>query len=190
MTALDLKTGQLKVIAENKKADLGAVISHPTENTIEAVSFMYTGEEWDIINPEYQADFDYLQARRWRPLDLQPVAGQSALDCRVLEGRRPDPLLPLRSLARADVEVPVHQPQELEGLPLVKMHPLVLKARDGLDLVCLPEPAERDRLGPRRTAEPPLPLVLDVHGGPWRRTTGATIRNISGWPIAAMPCSA
>jgi dipeptidyl aminopeptidase/acylaminoacyl peptidase len=61
---------------------------------------------------------------------------------------------------------------DLEGYPLVKMHDVVLKSRDGLDLVCylsLPKASDPDN-----DARPdrPLPLVLDVHGGPWARDVG------------------
>src|SRR6185437_1516448 len=51
---------------------------------------------------------------------------------------------------------------------LAKMRPLALKARDGFELVCyltLP-PGASTGDGP---PEAPLPLVLDVHGGPWAR---------------------
>jgi dipeptidyl aminopeptidase/acylaminoacyl peptidase len=58
---------------------------------------------------------------------------------------------------------------DLQGLPLVRMHPVVIKSRDGLDLVSylsLPPNTETGGgLRPRR----PVPLVLEVHGGPWAR---------------------
>jgi len=58
---------------------------------------------------------------------------------------------------------------DLEGLPLVKMQPEVIKARDGLDLVCYYSlPAGSDADGDLRPDEP-LPMVLNVHGGPWAR---------------------
>jgi dipeptidyl aminopeptidase/acylaminoacyl peptidase len=49
------------------------------------------------------------------------------------------------------------------------MHPVVIKSRDGLDLVSyltLPKAADVDDTG--RPNEP-LPMVLFVHGGPWGR---------------------
>jgi dipeptidyl aminopeptidase/acylaminoacyl peptidase len=59
--------------------------------------------------------------------------------------------------------------KSLEGVPLAKMHPVVIKSRDGLDLVSyltLPKGAD-----PQATGRPgePLPLALLVHGGPWGR---------------------
>ena len=57
----------------------------------------------------------------------------------------------------------------LEEQPLVKMHPTVVPARDGLPLVSyltLPAAADPDGDG---KANQPVPLVLLVHGGPWAR---------------------
>jgi len=61
---------------------------------------------------------------------------------------------------------------ELEGAPLVTMHPQEIKSRDGLTLVSylsLPKGAEpRPGAGGARAARP-VPMVLLVHGGPWGR---------------------
>jgi dipeptidyl aminopeptidase/acylaminoacyl peptidase len=51
----------------------------------------------------------------------------------------------------------------LEKAPLVRLAPVVVRARDGLELVCYlsrPRGAVKGR---------PLPMVLFVHGGPWFR---------------------
>ena len=50
-----------------------------------------------------------------------------------------------------------------EGLPFVVMEPVIIRARDGLELVCY---LSRPR-GAQATT--PLPMVLLVHGGPWTR---------------------
>src|SRR5262249_41844925 len=41
LTTLDLKTGKQTVIAEDAHADCGGIMAHPTENSIQAVSFTY-----------------------------------------------------------------------------------------------------------------------------------------------------
>jgi dipeptidyl aminopeptidase/acylaminoacyl peptidase len=54
-------------------------------------------------------------------------------------------------------------------LPLVKMHPVTIKSRDGLNLVSyLSLPLDADPNGSGRPSKP-LPMVLVVHGGPWGR---------------------
>jgi len=55
---------------------------------------------------------------------------------------------------------------ELEKYQLVKLNPVVIKSRDGLDLVCyLTIPKKLDPIH----SEAPVPMVLSVHGGPWAR---------------------
>jgi len=59
--------------------------------------------------------------------------------------------------------------RDLEGLALTKLEPVVIKSRDGLDLVSylsLPLGSDADNDG---RPDKPLPMVLDVHGGPWAR---------------------
>ena len=75
----------------------------------------------------------------------------------------------------------------LEGLPLAKMHPVIIKSLGRVDLVSyLTLPVEADCDGDARP-EVSLPLVLVVHGGPWSRDrwrfikTGETLEtNIKG----------
>src|SRR5262249_42422186 len=56
---------------------------------------------------------------------------------------------------------------ELDSSQLAKLHPVVIPARDGLELVSyftLPRDMDADGRPPQ-----PLPMVLVVHGGPWDR---------------------
>jgi len=58
---------------------------------------------------------------------------------------------------------------DLVGAPLVPMHPVEIKARDGLTLpsyLTLPANADANRDG---KPDHPVPMVLVVHGGPWGR---------------------
>ena len=48
---IDLKTGEKKLVAEDPRADVGGVLVHPTEKTIQAVSFTYDRTEWKILDP-------------------------------------------------------------------------------------------------------------------------------------------
>ena len=59
--------------------------------------------------------------------------------------------------------------EDLEGLTLAKMHPVVINTRDELDMVCyytLPVASSGDG---GSQPDRPLPMVLEVHGGPWAR---------------------
>jgi len=166
---LDLKTGQKKLIAENPLADIGGVMSHPTESTIEAVSFTYERTEWTVLSDTIAADLKYLRT---------VADGEINVTSRTLDDT-------LWTVAYIMDDGPVRfylydrkakqakflftNRKDLEGLPLVKMHPVVITARDGLKLVCyltLPKGTDADGDG---VPSQPLPMVLDVHGGPWSR---------------------
>ncbi len=169
MTTWNLDNGTQTVVAENPQADISGAMLHPTENTLEAVSFTYAREEWQVLDPQVAADFDVL--RKVSPGDFQ-VSSRS-LDDRhwtvayTLDNGPVRYYYYHRDTDQARLLF-TNQPA-LEGQPLAAMHPQVIPARDGLKLVSyltLPIAADSDGNG---RPDHPLPLVLNVHGGPWAR---------------------
>ncbi|HVU86129.1 MAG TPA: S9 family peptidase [Pirellulales bacterium] len=169
LTTIDLGTGKQSTLAEHGKADVAGVIAHPTEKTVQAVAFTYTRKEWQILDPAIKPDLDYLAT---------VTRGDVEITSRSLDDR-------LWTVAYLTDDGPVsyylydHEQKkatflfnnrnDLDGLPLVKMHDVVVKARDGLELVCylsLPKGTDPDGDG---RPDQPVPMVLDVHGGPWAR---------------------
>ena len=169
MTTLDLTTGAVATVAEDPRADVAGVLVHPTEETIQAVSFTYARTEWKILDPAIQSDFDYLKT---------VAAGDILVTSRTLDDRVWTVAFlldngPARSYlydrARKQATFLFTNRKALEGLPLARMYPRVISSRDGLNLVSyLTLPPEADRRGDGRP-DRPLPLVLLVHGGPWAR---------------------
>jgi dipeptidyl aminopeptidase/acylaminoacyl peptidase len=169
MTTLDLATGAVATVAEDPRADVAGVLVHPTEETIQAVSFTYARTEWKILDPAIQSDFDYLKT---------VAAGDILVTSRTLDDRVWTVAFlldngPARSYlydrARKQATFLFTNRKALEGLPLARMYPRVISSRDGLNLVSyLTLPPEADRRGDGRP-DGPLPLVLLVHGGPWAR---------------------
>lgn len=166
---IDLKTGEVKLLAENAKADISGALSHPTEKHVQAVSFTYAREEWTILDPAIQADFDYLKTVARGELQ---ITGRT-LDDRLWTVAYVMDNGPVRfyiyDRSQKSAKFLFTSDPSLEGLPLVKMHDVVIPSRDGLSLVSyLSLPADAD---PQGTGRPnrPVPLVLNVHGGPWAR---------------------
>ncbi|MCI0380030.1 MAG: S9 family peptidase [Gemmataceae bacterium] len=165
----NLKTDEKAVVAENKRCDVGSVLVHPTENTIQAVSFNYERAEWEFKDPGVAADFK----------ELRKVADGDI----TLSGRTRDDKQWIVAFLMDNGPVRYYHydrdakkarflftnRKSLEGLPLAKMHPRVLKSRDGLNLVSyLTLPPGADKNGDGKP-EQPVPMVLYVHGGPWGR---------------------
>jgi dipeptidyl aminopeptidase/acylaminoacyl peptidase len=170
LTSIDLATGKETLIAEDPRADAGAVLMHPTEKTIQAVSFTYDRTQWKIVDPAIKADLDYLKSVADGEIQ---ITGRTLDDKRwtiayIMDNGPVRFYLYDRLPARKTRFLFTSQP-ELEKLPLVKMHSQVIKSRDGLDLVSyLTLPKWSDPDGDGRPSQP-LPLVLNVHGGPWAR---------------------
>ena len=169
LVAVDLENGETKVIAAHDRADIDGLVSHPTEKTIEAVSFNYERTEWKILDPALKADFDYLET---------VAHGELQIPSRTLDDKTwivaylmdDGPVrYYLYDRPAKETRFLFTNRKALEGLPLVKMHSTVIHARDGLNLVSyftLPKDSDTDGDG---RPDKPLPMVLTVHGGPWAR---------------------
>ena len=165
----NLKSDEKRLIAENPLADVGGVLAHPTENTVEAVSFTYEKTKWEILSDTVKADFEYLES---------VADGEIQVTSRTLDDRTWTVAYlmdngPVRyylyDRKAKQAKFLFTNRKDWEGLRWVKMHPVVITARDGLKLVCyLTLPPNTDNDGDGRPAQP-LPMVLDVHGGPWSR---------------------
>ncbi|MCA9257886.1 MAG: S9 family peptidase, partial [Planctomycetales bacterium] len=167
--ALNLETGEKSLVAENDKADVGEVLSHPTEKTIEAVGFTYARREWQILDDSIRADLEYLETVEDGELIVtsRTLADDQWTLAYVLDDGPYKFYRYDRTHKQAHFLFNSHD--HFEGYELAKMHAPVIKSRDGLDLVCyltIPRDSDPDLDG--RPAEA-LPLVLDVHGGPWTR---------------------
>jgi dipeptidyl aminopeptidase/acylaminoacyl peptidase len=169
LATLSLDDGTYAVVAEDARADVSSLLAHPTEKTIQAAAFEYDRTRWIFLDDAVRADFEALGgvARG----DVEVVSG--TLDDRVwivafMVDDGPVPYY-LWDREAKEARFLFTNRRDLEGLPLVRMEPLVLEARDGLPLVSyLSLPPGSDADGDGRP-ESPVPLVLYVHGGPWSR---------------------
>jgi dipeptidyl aminopeptidase/acylaminoacyl peptidase len=169
LATLDLNSGKETVVAEDKQADAGNIIIHPTEKTLQAVSFTYERTRWQFLDDGVKADFETLGkvadgdiTLTDRTLDDKTWIVAFMMDNGPVRYYSYD-----RSAKKARFLFPNRK--SLEGLPLQKMHTPVIKSRDGLDLVCyLTLPPGSDASVTGRPSQP-QPMVLLVHGGPWGR---------------------
>lgn len=169
LVALDLVSGVSKVLAEDPQADLGRVLVHPTEKTIQAASFTWTREQWQVLDDTVAADLAALR----QVADGDVIVGSRTLaDTRWVVAFVADDgptRYYLYERATKSARFLFTDRPELEGAALARMHPVVIPARDGLELVSyLTLPRASDPDGDGKPASP-VPLVLYVHGGPWGR---------------------
>ncbi len=169
LKTIDLKTGKEKLIAENALADVGGIMAHPTENNIQGVSFTYDRTKWQFFDPA--AEEDYHQLKKVADGEIQ-IVSRTLDDKKWLVAFLMDDGPVRYYYYDRETKKPkflFSNRKDLENQPLQKMHPVIIQARDGLKLVSyLTLPPGSD---PKGTGRPdkPLPMVLDVHGGPWAR---------------------
>jgi dipeptidyl aminopeptidase/acylaminoacyl peptidase len=169
----DLRTGKSTVVAESDKADISEVIHHPTTMEVLAYAYEYERMKWKALKPELKKDIEFLDKQvtsHWW------VLSQTKNDDRwtIWIDNTGEPIkFGLYDRKKRSLETLFSARPTLEGTPLPKMHPHVIKARDELELVSyvtLPHGSDSDADG---VPEKPLPMVLQVHGGPWQRDSFA-----------------
>jgi len=172
--AVDLTLGdqaleKARLLAEDPRADVDEVLIHPTELTIQAVGVTYSRREWKILDEAIRGDLQYLETVEdgelivtSRTLDDTQWTVAYILDNGPLKFYRYD-----RTARKTHFLFSSRD--DLEAYSLVKMHTPILPTRDGLKMVSyLTLPPGSDPDGDGRPKKP-IPMVLDVHGGPWAR---------------------
>lgn len=167
--SVNLATGAEVVLASHERADVADAMIHPTEKTVQAVSFNYDRKSWQVLDGSVAEDLDFLATVSEG--DVEVVSRSLDDSCWIVAYLLDDgPVRYFRYLrASRDAQFLFTNREALAGQPLVKVHPVTVAARDGLELVCyysLPVAADPGQSG---TTESPLPMVLLVHGGPWAR---------------------
>lgn len=169
LLAIDLASGQKRVVAEDPRADVGGSIIDPATGKVLAYGVDYLKNEWHAVDPAVKADIDFLDAK----LEGTWAVQSQTRDNRIwLVGNdpvtAPGKVMVYDRAARKLDLLYVGRPA-LAGVTLPKVCPVEIKARDGLTLVSyLTLPVGTDNDGDCKP-DRPLPLVVNVHGGPWAR---------------------
>lgn len=171
LVARDLRTGEEQVLAEHPKASISGGIEDRATHRPLAAAFTHLRQEWQALDKTVEADLAELRAVADGEL---AVVSQSRDDKRwVVQYQVDDGPVRYYLYDRKDrrTQLLFTSDAELAAHKLAKMRPVVIPARDGLELVSyytLPVGADPDGDGLPNT---PLPTVLLVHGGPWDRDT-------------------
>ncbi|GAM98169.1 dipeptidyl anminopeptidase [alpha proteobacterium U9-1i] len=174
LVRVDAQSGVKTVLGESARADVADAWLDPQTNAPEAFAADYLRRDWRALDPDAQADLDFLDAQlngdfhvvsrsvddaRWIVVEEGPaIASRSYLYDRSDRANRRMSLL-FRSRPA------------LDQVALQPMTPVEIEARDGLTLVSyLTLPIGSDENGDARP-DAPVPLVLLPHDGPWARDT-------------------
>jgi dipeptidyl aminopeptidase/acylaminoacyl peptidase len=168
---VNLADGSTAVLGESSQADVQGVWLDPRSRTPEAYSVNYLRSTYAPLEPEAAKDIEVLS---------KALSGDFTVVSRTLDDSRwivatDDPLRGISShlydRRAGTVTKLFDQRPALIGQPLQPMHAREIRTRDGLTMVSyLTLPPGSDTDGDGRP-DRPVPMVLNVHGGPWARDT-------------------
>ncbi len=166
---MNIASGDSKVVAEDEMADVSGIIGHPTKNIVQAVQSTFMRRRWQVLDKSIEADIKALEKVTDGEFNVtsRTVDDSTWIVAYVMDN---GPVRYYRyDRASKQASFLFSNRKNLEGQPLAKMHPVVIKSRDGLNLVSyytLPSWTDADKDG---KPNEPVPMVLFVHGGPWAR---------------------
>lgn len=166
--AVDWASGRQELLAEHDKVDIGRLLIHPVTYEAEAYGTHYLRGEWHGLSPAMTAEIERLE-RDYDP-EFDVISRTRADDLWVLTAVKPERpgQYHLYDRRRGQIDFLFDSRPDLDGEQLARMHPVVIPSRDRLELVSyltLPAAIPGDR------PDHPLPMILNVHGGPWSQDT-------------------
>jgi len=166
---VNIDTVERTLVAESELGDISDAIVDPKTNEPLAFAVNHHRTEWFGLTDAVEKDIAHLRDTLTGEIS---VLGQTRDNRKwvVISDSPRDPLIyyAYDRDSGAVVKLFTSRP-DLGGKPLNEMHPVSIRSRDGLELVSyltLPPHSDADDDG---RPDSPVPMVLDVHGGPWGR---------------------
>jgi dipeptidyl aminopeptidase/acylaminoacyl peptidase len=162
LVRVDLGSGAEAVIAEDPDADVSGVRVHPDTREPQVVTWVKERTEYRVLDPALEADVAAIRALH--PGDPDLIAHDHSDMVWLVaftNDTGPIPYFLYDRQRREGRFLFDHRP-ELSQYELAPMEPFSFQARDGLTIhgyLTFPPGAGREG----------LPMVLNVHGGPWAR---------------------
>ena len=164
LVKMEIATGNIEVIAEDPQYDVGGVMIHPDTYEIQAVTFYRARKELVVLDESIREDFetignldhgDFFVTDRDNADDTWLVA--------FTKDNGPVSYYAFERETQKGVFLFDHMP-DLKRYTLASMEPISLISQDGLTIHgYITYPPGKGRAN--------LPMVLNVHGGPWYRDT-------------------
>ncbi len=163
MYSIEITTGKITPIFHDPRSDFADALIHPDDKAVEAVANEYLRKKWSVLNDRVKKDFEAL--RKLEGDDFEVVSRSDDDKKWVVAVTTVDRGIRyyLYDREKEKTDFLFDARPKLEEYRLAPMNPVVVKARDGLELVSyltVPLQAEQNEK---------LPMVLFVHGGPWGR---------------------
>jgi len=164
LVRLNLATKDRGVIAEDPHYDISDTLIHPDTHEVQAIAFNRDRVEWVVLDRSIEQDFQRI--RDIHRGDFSIVSRDEADTTWILAFTADNGPISFYVYNRKDQTVTFlfENKPEIGTYTLAETKPISFTARDGLTVhgyLTLPAEGEKTH----------LPLVLNVHGGPWSRDT-------------------
>jgi dipeptidyl aminopeptidase/acylaminoacyl peptidase len=162
LVKLDIATGHMMVIAEDPHYDVGNAMIHPDTHEVQAVAFNRDRTEWVVIDESIKMDFETIGGiHRGDSFVISRDNADTTWVIAFTVDNGPVPFYAYERKSRKATLLFDNQPA-LNEYTLATMEPISFVSRDGLTIhgyLTLPQVEQKTG----------LPMVLNVHGGPWGR---------------------
>jgi dipeptidyl aminopeptidase/acylaminoacyl peptidase len=169
MALLDVASGDLSILAAREDVDVGGALFEaggalfqPVTRKLQAVAFARHRTEWELLDESVRPDFEALREVEAGDLWIASRTNDDACWIAAYVRDAGSTRYYLYNRAAREATFLFSARPEIDACALAPMQPVDIAARDGLVLPSyLTLPLGVEARG--------LPLVLDVHGGPWAR---------------------
>lgn len=166
LAAINLDTGEVKTIYSSDKSDVSLAASDRETHEPQIVEENYLKSKYIALDPAIEKRLNILKAK-FGEKDFYLISRSQDDSKWILATQEPDEPTKYFSFNWSNSEQKpkfmFSSQKALESYKLCKMEPVVIKSRDGLDLVCYLTRACNYKEGK------PGPMVAYIHGGPWAR---------------------
>jgi dipeptidyl aminopeptidase/acylaminoacyl peptidase len=161
LVRMGITTGEIDVLAEDPEYDVSGAIVHPDTKEVQMVAFTRARTDWVALDPAVETDLK--EIAKLNPGDFELVSRTHGDDVWVVAYTEDNHPVSYYTYDRKEkhAEFLFYSRPVLAQYTLAHMEPISFEARDGLTVhgyLTLP-PGARGA----------IPMVLNVHGGPWHR---------------------
>jgi len=162
LTKLELATGNVEVLAEDPNYDLSNVLIHPDTYEVQMISFYKAREDYIVLDESIKEDIENIS--KLNKGDFAILDRDTKDNTWLLAFTVDNNAVSFYAYDRISKEGKFlfSNKPELEKYTLSEMEPISFTSRDGLTVhgyISFPVGVDRKN----------LPMILDVHGGPWWR---------------------
>jgi dipeptidyl aminopeptidase/acylaminoacyl peptidase len=162
LVRLDLHTEEVEILAEDPEFDVSGVLVHPDTREVQAATVTRARTEWIVFDEAVREDFAAIA--KLHPGDFAVVSRDRADENWLVTFTVDDGPVSYYAYDRGEKQGThlFDNRPELKEYTLAPMEPVSFETRDGLKIhgyLTVPPAMGRKH----------LPMILNVHGGPWAR---------------------